>query len=111
MSSDPYTRIVQGRVSSANLISKLSNNPLNSSADSDRTDQKKNNYAQDYKVNLTEEAWNEDNLTKGELEVEKILDTSIKIRDKKKYEHSKGHTTGHIKTIMDHIQQLENMIT
>ncbi|KAK3609244.1 hypothetical protein CHS0354_009359 [Potamilus streckersoni] len=43
---------------------------------------------------------------------EVIRPTGIQqVNDKKKYEKSKGHTTGHIKTVADHIQQLENMIT
>ncbi|KAK3578955.1 hypothetical protein CHS0354_034744 [Potamilus streckersoni] len=55
-------------------LNKSSNNPLNSSADADRTE--KYNYAQDDNIDLTEEAGNDDNPATGELEVGKILDTS-----------------------------------
>ncbi|KAK3586500.1 hypothetical protein CHS0354_033523, partial [Potamilus streckersoni] len=64
-------------ISSADL-NKSSNNPLNSSADADRTE--KNNYAQDDNIKLTEEARIEDNPAKGELEVGKFLDTSKVVR-------------------------------
>ncbi|KAL3848118.1 hypothetical protein ACJMK2_018996 [Sinanodonta woodiana] len=33
------------------------------------------------------------------------------IRDKKKYENLKGRTTGHRKTVAEHIQQLNTMVT